>query len=137
MGPEIFVGGGVVFTIIFVVLSVCCGLVITIAAIALPFYFIRKMNQDNQKKAEALMATGQQGEATVLALQDTGMRINDDPRVMLVLEVRVPGYPPYQVQKTITLPLIRMSQVQVGSVIAVMADPTQPANPDKVGLLLR
>jgi hypothetical protein len=124
-------------TLIITALSVCCGLVITVAAIALPFYFIRKMNQDNQKKAEALMATGKQGEATILALQDTGMRINDNPRVAIVMEVRIPGYPPYQVQKTITLELIRMSQVQVGSVVAVMADPTQPANPDKVGLLLR
>jgi hypothetical protein len=124
-------------TLVIIILSLCCTLVITAAAIAIPFYFIRKMRQDNQKKAEALLATGQQGEATILALQDTGMRINDDPRVAIVLEVRVPGYPPYQVQKTMTLPLIRMAQVQVGSVIAVMADPTQPTNPDKVGLLLR
>lgn len=124
-------------TIVFIVLSVCCTLVITIAAIAVPFIIIRRMNQNNQKKAEELMATGKQGEATILALQDTGMRINDDPRVAIVMEVRIPGYAPYQVQKTITLPLIRMSQVQVGSVVAVMADPTQPNNPDKVGLLLR
>jgi hypothetical protein len=72
-----------------------------------------------------------------LQLEDTGMRINDDPRVAVTLEVRLPGYPPYQVRKTVTLPLIRMSQVQVGAVISVLADPTQPGNPDKVGLLLR
>lgn len=137
MDPEqliALVGGS---TILITVISLCCGGIITVAAIAIPFYFIFKIQKDNQKKAEALMATGRQGEATVLALQDTGMRINDDPRVALVLEVRIPGYPPYQVQKTMTLPLIRMSQVQVGSVVAVMADPTQPGNPDKVGLLLR
>ncbi len=134
MDPFAAVGG---MTIVFIVLSVCCTLVITIAAIAVPFIIIRRMNQNNQKKAEELMATGKQGEATILALQDTGMRINDDPRVAIVMEVRIPGYAPYQVQKTITLPLIRMSQVQVGSVVAVMADPTQPNNPDKVGLLLR
>lgn len=134
MDPFVAIGGT---TILIAVLSVCCGLVITVAAIAVPFIIIRQMNQNNQKKAEALIATGKQGEATILALQDTGMRINDDPRVAIVMEVRIPGYPPYQVQKTITLPLIRMSQVQVGSVVAVMADPTQPNNPDKVGLLLR
>jgi hypothetical protein len=134
MGPGLAIGG---ITTVIVVLSLCCTGIITIAAIALPFYFINKMRQDNQKKAEALMATGKQGEATILALQDTGMRINDDPRVAIVMEVRIPDYPPYQVQKTITLPLIRMSQVQVGAVVAVMADPTQPNNPDKVGLLLR
>jgi len=134
MDPFAAVGG---MTIVIIILSICCTLLFTVAAIAVPFIIIRRMNQNNQKKAEALMATGIQGEATVLALQDTGMRINDDPRVTLVLEVHLPGHPPYQVQKTMTLPLIRMSQVQVGSVVAVMADPTQPNNPDKVGLLLR
>lgn len=131
----IWLGGG--GTILIVVLSICCSIVMTIVPIVAVFYFIRKMQENNQKKAEALMATGRQGEATILALQDTGMRINDDPRVSIVMEVRLPGYPPYQVQKTMTLPLIRMSQVQVGSVVAVMADPNEPANPDKVGLLLR
>jgi hypothetical protein len=35
-----------------------------------------------------------------------------------------------------TMPMIRMSQVQVGSVVKVVADPSEPENPDKVGLLL-
>jgi hypothetical protein len=91
----------------------------------------------NKQKAEALKATGQQGEATVLQLEDTGTRINDNPRVNLLLEVRIPGYPPYQVRKTVTIPIIRASQIQVGSVVTVLADPTQPTNPDKVGILLR
>jgi hypothetical protein len=43
----------------------------------------------------------------------------------------------YQVTKTLTLPLIRMAQVQVGSTVQVMADPTQPTNADKLALLLR
>lgn len=134
MDPFAAVGG---MTIVFIILSVCCTLLITAAAIAVPFIIIRRMNQANQKKAEELMATGQQGEATILALQDTGMRINDNPRVTIVMEVRIPGYAPYQVQKTVTIPLINLSQVQVGAVVAVMADPSQPNNPDKVGLLLR
>jgi hypothetical protein len=84
-----------------------------------------------------LAATGKQGEATILQMADTGMRINDNPRVSLLIEVRIPGYPPYQVQKTVTIDLIRMSQVQPGSVVIVLADPTQPGNPDKVALMLR
>ena len=122
-----------IITIASVCLSVLCGLVITAAAIGIPIYMMR----NNQKKLQNLAATGQQGEATILQLEDTGMRINDDPRVAVTLEVRIPGYPPYQVRKSVTIPIIRMSQVQVGSVVAVLADPTQPANPDKVALLLR
>jgi hypothetical protein len=95
------------------------------------------MARTKKKKTAALMETGQQGVATVLSLEDTGMRINDDPRVKIGLQVQIEGYPPYQVIKTMTIPLIRMSQVQVGSTVSVLADPNEPQNPDKVGLLLR
>ena len=122
-----------IVTLAITCVSLLCGLVITVAAIAIPFYIMR----NNQKKMQNLVATGIQGEATILQLEDTGMRINDNPRIAVVLEVRLPGYPPYQVRKTMTVPMIRMSQVQVGAVVVVMADPTQPGNPDKVGLLLR
>ena len=114
-------------------LTLVCTLGITALAIGIPLYMMR----NNQKKLQNLAATGTQGEATILALQDTGMRINDDPRVAVSLEVRIPGYPPYQISKTMTIPMIRMSQVQVGAVVACLADPTQPTNPDKVALLLR
>ena len=93
--------------------------------------------RSNKKKKAALMETGQQGEATILSLEDTGMLINNNPRVRIGMEVRIPGYPPYRIQKTMTVPMIRLSQVQVGNVVQVIADPTEPQNPDKIGLLLR
>jgi hypothetical protein len=83
------------------------------------------------------MKVGTQGEATVLALQDTGMFINNNPRVTLQLEIRLPTIAPYQLTKTMTVPLIRLSQVQTGSVVQVMVDMSDPTNPDKVGLLLK
>lgn len=113
---------------------VLCFIALTWIAVFAVGFVIRFANR---KKAQSLMATGKQGEATVLQLEDTGMRINDDPRVALLLEVRIPGYPPYHIRKTVTIPMIRLSQVQVGSVVAVIADPMQPQNSDKVGLLLK
>ncbi len=133
MDPTALFGGTMIFTIAIVGLSVVCALVVTVAAIAVPIVIMR----NNQKKAQALMATGKQGEATILSLEDTGMLVNNNPRVRIRLEVRIPDYAPYQVEKTVTIPLIRLSQVQVGAVVGVLADPTQPTNPDKVGLLLK
>jgi hypothetical protein len=133
MDIETLFGGTMALTIGFVALSLACTCVIVAASIGLPMLYYRNQRQ----KAETLMATGTQGEATILALEDTGMRINDNPRVKVLLEIRLPGHPPYQLQKTVTIPLIRLSQVQVGSVMGVMVDPTQKDNPDKVGLLLR
>jgi hypothetical protein len=121
------------FTLAIICVSVLCSLVITVAAIAVPIYFYR----NNRKRAEALMASGTQGEATILALEDTGMLINNNPRVTILLEIRMPYGAPYQVKKTMTVPLIRLSQVQTGSVVQVMVDMSDPTNPDKVGLLLK
>jgi len=133
MGPEILAGGGAVLTIVLVCGSVLFTLVITAAAIAIPIYFMR----NNQKRVQALMQTGTQGEATILSLDDTGMRINDNPRVALGLEIRMPNMAPYQVKKSVTIPLIRLSQVQVGAVVPVMVDMADSQNPDKIGLLLK
>jgi hypothetical protein len=120
-------------TIIIIVAFVVFVVLLATAGITVPLLSLRK----KKKKAEALMATGSKGEATVLQVDDTGTRVNNNPRVSVLLEVRIPGYPPYQVQKTVTVPLVRLSQIQAGSVVAVMADPSQPTNPDKVGILIR
>jgi len=133
MGPEILAGGGAILTIVLVCGSILFTLVITAAAIGIPIYLMR----NNQKRVQELMKTGTQGEATILSLKDTGMRINDDPRVTVVLDIRIPNRAPYQVTKTLTIPLINLSQVQTGSIVAVLVDLSDPTNPDKVGLLLK
>ena len=133
MDPTTLFGGISVLTFAIICVSVLCSLVITAAAIAVPIYFYR----NQRKKAEELMAKGTQGEATILSLQDTGMLINNNPRVTLQMEIRMPYGMPYQITKTMTVPLIRLSQVQVGSVVQVMVDMSDPSNPDKVGLLLK
>ena len=120
-------------TIGIVVVSLCCGLVITAAAIAIPLVWMRKKRQ----QAEELAAVGTQGEAKILSLTDTGMRVNDNPRVTLELEITMPMRPPYKVTKTMVVPLIRMAQVQVGETVGVMVDMSDHTNPDKVGLLLK
>lgn len=130
---EFLAGGSILFTILMVCGSLVCTGVIVAASIGIPIYFMR----NNQKRAEALMQNGTQGEATILSLQDTGMLINNQPRVTMMLEVRVAMRPPYQVTKTMTVPLIRLSQVQTGSVVPVMVDLSDPTNPDKIGLLLK
>ena len=134
MGPSLAISG---VTILIICISLVCTLVITVAAIAVPFIIIRKMNENSRQRAEQLAAVGIKGEATILSVQDTGMRINDNPRVAMVLDVRLPNMPSYQIQKTITISIVQLAQVQVGAVVGVLVDPSAPNNPDKVGILLR
>ena len=129
----LFAGGTLIFTLIMVCGSLLCTLVIVAASIGIPIYFMR----NNQKRAEDLMQKGTQGEATILSLQDTGMRINDNPRVQVELEIEVAMRPPYRLTKSVTIPLIRLSQIQVGSKVGVMVDLSDPTNPEKIGLLLK
>lgn len=133
MDFNLLFGSSMILTVVLVVVSLLCTFVIVAASIAVPFILMR----NNQKRAQELMAVGTQGEATVLALQDTGMFINNNPRVSMLLEVRVGNLAPYQVQKVATIPMIRLSQIQVGAVVPVMVDMSNPTHPDKVGLLLR
>ena len=133
MDPTVLGLGITGFTFAIICVSLLCGLGITAAAIAIPIYFMRQ----NRQRAEALAATGTQGEATILSLQDTGTRINENPRVTMQLEIQMPYGAPYQITKTMTVPLIRLSQIQVGSKVQVMVDMSDPTNPDKVGLLLK
>ena len=133
MDFNLLFGSSMILTIVLVVISLLCTFVIVAASIAVPFILMR----NNQKRAQELMAVGTQGEATVLALQDTGMFINNNPRVSMLLEIRVGNLAPYQVQKVVTIPIIRLSQIQVGAVVPVMVDMSNPTHPDKVGLLLR
>jgi hypothetical protein len=133
MDPTVLGLGITGFTFAIICVSLLCTLVIVAAGIAIPVYFYRNQRQ----RAEALMKVGTQGEATILSLQDTGMRINDDPRVTMQLEIQMPYGAPYQLTKTVTIPLIRLSQIQVGSKVQVMVDMSDPTNADKVGLLLK
>jgi hypothetical protein len=84
-----------------------------------------------------LAATGKPGTAVVLALSDTGVTINNDPRVKLRLQIHIPNYPPYEAIKTVTIPRLYVPQVQTGSTINILADPDQPNNEKRIGLLLK
>lgn len=118
---------------IIVALVVVIVLVSVATWLAIPMWSLRK----NKQKAETLKATGKPGEATILQVEDIGAHLKDNARVNVLLEVRIPGYSPYQIQKTLTIPSVRASQIRVGSIVSVLADPTQQNNPDKVGILLR
>ena len=104
---------------------------IAIISVILAFAVVKR------NRMEELVATGKQGTAVVLELSDTGTRINDNPRVKLLLEIHIPNYQPYQAKKTVTLPIIYLPQVQTGSTINVLADPDQPNNEKRLGLLLK
>ena len=73
----------------------------------LPFvggFVLRKAGAAKQQMAEQLMVTGAKGVGTIVEVRDTGMTINDNPRIALRMRVEpVGGGPAVERSKTVTV----------------------------------
>jgi Short C-terminal domain len=65
--------------------------------------------KSKRKQADELFATGQRAAGTVVSVQDTGMTVNDNPRVKMTFRIEpLDGSPPFDAQKTATVPRIQI-----------------------------
>jgi hypothetical protein len=116
-----------------IAVSAIAPIAITIVVVVVVFVVFRRVfggiSQNN-----AMLVSGEPAQATVLQLWDTGVSLNDNPQVGLLLEVCSQNRPAYQVQTKSFISRLKVSQVQTGAVVAVKIDPTDPA---KVALDLR
>jgi hypothetical protein len=78
--------------------------------------------------AQRLMAIGRPGTATVTAIRDTGVRINDDPEVELDLDVQVDGMPVFPVTHRQVISRIAIAGFRPGAVVPVRVDPERPSS---------
>ena len=76
--------------------------------------------------SDRLMATGRPGTATVTALRDTGVTINDNPQVELDLDVSVQGMPIYPVTHRQVISRLAIAGFQPGATLPVRVDPLRP-----------
>jgi hypothetical protein len=82
--------------------------------------------QRQSEVAQRLMAMGRQGTATVTALRDTGMTVNDNPQVELDLDVSVDGTPVYPVTHRQVISRLAIAGFQPGATVPVRVDPQDP-----------
>jgi len=62
------------------------------------------MFKSKRKKAAELFETGAKGAGTVIQVQDTGMTVNDNPRVKMAWRIEpLDGSPAFDAQKTTTV----------------------------------
>ncbi len=100
-------------------------IILTIVIIVVAMIFVRRLT-GNTAANRQLMATGETAQATVLQMSDTGMRINDNPRVSLLLEVHPANRPAYQVEIKQVISMLQASQYQPGQQLEVKIDPADP-----------
>ena len=80
-----------------------------------------------KKKEQALnlVANGSRGIGVVLNVQDTGMTMNDNPRVKMTFRVEpIDGSPPFEAQKTKVVSRVEIPRT--GDRYPVWYDPTDP-----------
>lgn len=78
-----------------------------------------------QRRAADLVANGVEAIGTVLAVHDTGVTINQNPRVRLRFRIEpLNGMPPYEAEKTVTVS--RLDIPRAGDRYPVWFDPTDP-----------
>jgi hypothetical protein len=123
MSPEDITGmvGGLSAAIIGIT---CIGILITTGITVLAIVLIRRSVGPNKK----VLQQGVDGEATILEISQTGMMVNDQPQAALKLEVRVPGWEPYQAVTKMVIPIVNVPQFQPGAVMPVKVDPNNRAN---------
>ncbi|MCC7344408.1 MAG: hypothetical protein IT573_05675 [Deltaproteobacteria bacterium] len=103
------------------------SLLFTFGILAVVFYFIYvKVIKPNQN-AKRILQTGEPGKAKVLALADTGVQINNNPQVLMTLEVTPDrSRRPYQVQTKMVISMLQIPQFQPGARLLVRIDSADP-----------
>ena len=73
--------------------------------------------------ADHLAVHGLPGRAVITAIKDTGMSVNDNPRVELTLEVTVGDKAPYTATHAQVISRIAVAGFQPGATVPVRVDP--------------
>jgi hypothetical protein len=103
--------------------------VIAILAITLGPFLIRLLR--NSQMTSQVMKTGVDAMATIVRTWDTGVRINDNPQVGMLLQVQPPGGAPFQAEVRQTVSIVQIGMFQPGAQLQVKYD---PANPSRVAI---
>ncbi|KAA3647217.1 MAG: hypothetical protein DWQ07_06870 [Chloroflexi bacterium] len=109
--------------------TVLVGLCITVLSLVFTFgiiFFVFRMVRNRNQNIMNLRATGLDGTAEILALQDTGMLVNNNPRVQLKMMVTPQDGEAYEVDTAMIVSMLQIPQVQPGNVVAVKIDPNDP-----------
>ena len=104
-----------------------CISVVVIGVVGFVFYRIYQ----GRAQANALLQNGIPAPATIVSIQDTGWRINDQPQALVTLQVTPADRPPFQAQVKDTFSPFDLGSLTPGAPAQVRFDPN---NPTKVAI---
>jgi hypothetical protein len=83
---------------------------------------------DQAQEARRLLQVGRRGHATVVAVRDTGVMVDDNPQTELDLQVAVAGLEPYDVTHRQVISRIAIASFWPGAKVPIRVDPQNPLN---------
>lgn len=114
--------GGLIGIIVAIVAAPAEGGVMAIIMVSVFFsiywFFIRPFITANK-----LLKTGEQRQGKILEVWDTGVTVNNDPQVGLLLEVKDRYGKPYQVKTKLLVSRLQVNDVRPGLAVTVRVDP--------------
>jgi hypothetical protein len=79
-------------------------------------------------EARRLLQVGLKGLATVMAVRDTGVKVDDNPETELDLQVALDGADPYEVTHRQVISRVAIDSFWPGAKVPVRVDPQNPRN---------
>jgi hypothetical protein len=113
---------------------IAVGVLLPLAIMAVVFWLVLMPMRRRSAEAQAIFATGEPGQARVLAITATGTSLNDNPEVRMQLEVYLAGRAPYRTEYTTIVSLLAIPRVQPGCVLALYVDRANPMRVAVAGL---
>ncbi len=89
----------------------------------------------NSRMTRQVMQTGVDATATIVQTRDTGVRINNNPQVGLLLQVQPPGGVPFQAEVTKTVSIVQLPMFQPGAQVQVKYDPSDTSRVAVIGVV--
>jgi hypothetical protein len=99
-----------------------------LAAVGIPLVWVGIRSRHKAKRVDRVEQTGVAGQATITAMTQTGMYLNNNPQIKLELQVSVPGRASYASEHKSFIPLMMLGQIQPGASFPVKVDPADPQN---------
>ncbi len=106
------------------------SIVITLVVVGGSLFFVFRMIGGLQKQAQEearLLQSGAPAQGQIMAVNQTGTYINNQPQVQIVVMVYPPNGQPYQAQLVKIVSMFETSQFQIGAQVHVRYDPQNPA----------
>lgn len=106
--------------------------VLFLIGIFLPFFLIIPMIVGWYGNKQ-LLISGEQAQAKILKIWETGAYVNEQPQVGMLLEVYAANRPVYRAEAKRVVSILNIPRIQVGATVEVRFD---PQNPSRIAVVL-